>query len=160
MQCKIKNLWLNSAIIALFYFQPALAQDTANQCNNEGFSFTSKELILNTDNNAGVQRLFIIKNVGGYTVLVNHNTPNTPGAHAGWASKIDGGNASAIAINQPNFSLFCMGYKPPQFGVVNCQSVLSVCAYPPLKNGVGNFWVAENKSLEDVEKALVQRKIM
>jgi hypothetical protein len=136
-----------------------VAQTATPQCTGEGFSFSGKQLALNTGNGPLIQRIFIIKNIAGYTVLVNNNDSNHPGGNAGWATKINGGASSAIAVNQRNLSLFCMAYNPPQFGVTTCQNVLSVCAFPPQKYGIGSFWIAENKSDAEIQNALVQRKV-
>jgi len=161
MQLTAKALLLSGLLIG-GSTQLAYAQTTPGaipKCEKEGFSFAGNQLILNTDNSPLIQRVFIIKNIAGYTILMNHNDPNSQGGHTGWATKLSGASISVAAINTRNFSLFCMGYNPPQFGMVNCQNVLSVCAFPPQEHGVGTFWVTENKSDSDVQAALVERKI-
>lgn len=162
MQLTAKTLLLSALLIGCplaFAQTTTITQTTTPRCTGEGFSFSGKQLVLNTDNDPLIQRIFIIKNIAGYTVLVNNNDSNHPGGNAGWATKINGGASSAIAVNSRNLSLFCMAYNPPQFGVTNCQNVLSVCAFPPQKYGVGSFWIAENKSDSEIQDALIQRKV-
>jgi hypothetical protein len=130
-------------------------------CTNQGFSFANKQMVFNSDVNVPTQRIFIIQSVVNYPILINYiqTTPSTQ-SNSGWQTRLDPGQAAALAMNQLNFPLTCIAYNPPQLGVIACQSVVSICAYPPQKNSVGSFWVATNRPLNEIQAALLQRQLL
>lgn len=128
-------------------------------CSNQGFSIQGKEAILNTDTTpTATQRIYLIHNQSAALVMLNHQTTN-PGASAGWLSKLNPNQWSAIAVDQKSFSLSCLAYLPPQVGYVNCANVISVCGYPAQNKG-GSFWVGENQSLQNILAVIQQRQVL
>ncbi len=122
-------------------------------CSNAGFSFQNGQLILASQNSSSNPQLYLFHNNSDYEQLLLSHPTNTA-MSAGWDSRLDQGQWSALAINQPGFVINCFGRKPGAIGYVDCKSVLEVCAYPEANVGSGNYWVAENKSLFDTLSSL------
>jgi len=136
----------------------ATAEENNNQCQSEGFNFSQGALVLN---NSGQHqsRIFQIQNMDAGQVKLDHFTETDPGMSAGWASSIDSGMISLLAMNQPNFAIKCMINNPPvEWGLIDCRRVLQVCAITP-KQSLGSFWIAENKPLAEILKTLRERRI-
>lgn len=132
------------------------AQKFPEGCSNEGFTYEDKTIRFNSDNSP-TQRVYLISNQSARAIHLNH-IKSDMGASAGWLSRIDKQQWSALAVNQPNFSLTCINYTPPNFGAISCQSIVSVCSYPATGNA-GTYWVTENKPLDELLKTMQQRGI-
>lgn len=131
-----------------------------NCATNQGYTFQGKELLLNSPfNSIAPQRVFLLHNTTSGVIMVNHQVSN-PGASAGWMSEISPNQWSAIAMNQPNFSLVCMAYIPPRLGFINCTNALSICSFPASNQTLGTFWLAENQSLPKLLNTLAQRGVL
>lgn len=126
-----------------------------SKCSAEGVAFQNNQVIFNADK--PTPRIFLIQNTSGGKVLLNHMKAD-PGAGAGWASSIDKGKWSALVMAQSNFSMGCMLYSPPKFGLIDCKNVVSVCSIPTSVASSG-FWVAENDSLEKIVATAQSRGI-
>ncbi|MDX2164991.1 MAG: hypothetical protein SFW07_06215 [Gammaproteobacteria bacterium] len=125
-----------------------------SKCLPEGFAFQDNQIIFNSDKFAS--RVFLIHNISNGKVMINHIKAN-PGASAGWASALDKGNWSALMMGQANFSMGCMIYSPPKFGLIDCKKVISVCAMPSTLSSSG--WLAENGTLEKITETAKSRGI-
>ncbi|OGT49440.1 MAG: hypothetical protein A3F17_02680 [Gammaproteobacteria bacterium RIFCSPHIGHO2_12_FULL_41_15] len=98
-------------------------------------------------------RVYLLFNQSKKKYLINHvGDPGT--ASAGWGSVIEPGHWSAILLNQNNFSVNCTEYDGSFTQVLNCNNVMKVCQLSPKENsgfvGQGSFWIAENKTLENL----------
>lgn len=101
--------------------------------------------------------IYLIKNNSVLTILLDRTTPSH-GAGAGWATSLAPGKWSAIAISQVQFGLKCSTYNQGKSLPISCNN-LKICELPADKNFVknGNFWVAENKTWDDLVATLVKR---
>lgn len=101
--------------------------------------------------------IYLIKNTSTLTMMLDRATPSH-GAGAGWATTIEPGKWSAIAISQPHFGLKCSAFSKGKAYLTSC-SELKVCELPMDKSFVkdGNFWVAENKTWDDLVATLIKR---
>jgi len=133
---------------------PPPKETILSKCMPEGFTFQDNQIIFNSDKLAS--RIFLIHNVSNGKVMINHIKAD-PGASAGWASAIDKGNWSVLVMGQANFSMGCMIYSPPKFGLIDCQKVISVCAMPSTLSSSG--WLAENGSLDKITDTAKSRGI-
>lgn len=134
----------------------ALAEPSRNvpaEFSSDGFTFQNGQLILGTQNSSLNPPLYIFHNHSDYQQLLLSHPTNTA-MSAGWESRLDQGQWSALAMNQPNFVINCFGRKPGAIGYVDCKSVLEVYSYPKANVGGGNYWVSENKSLSGTISSL------
>ena len=157
-------------LIVLLTSTLALAQDEgANElvsslpqgCGKEGITFLQNgQLILGNQNNPSNQQIYLIRNRSDYTQIVLAH-PTTTEMNAGWTSRLDEGQWSAITVTGLPFNLTCFGRKPGAIGYVDCQSVLMVCSYPNVttEGTGGNYWVSENKGLIDTLSTLKMRGV-
>ncbi|HEV2614529.1 MAG TPA: hypothetical protein VGV92_07450 [Gammaproteobacteria bacterium] len=114
-------------------------------CTNKGFTVDNKQFIFNSDENP-VPRIYILHNISQGIVMLSH-VKSVIGAGA-QQSKLDQDKWAIVSVNDNNFSLGCMLYKPPNIGYVDCPSVVSVCSIP--SPSLGSFWIAENDTLANV----------
>lgn len=143
------------------------AQDVNLQaygCHQSGLSFTNQGLTLTGQTGQPSQRLYLMQNKTGTPVIVNHPQKENAGAKAGWETKIDSGQWSALLVNKPSFALSCISRYGETDNIVPCAIVLMVCQLPHVivsqKDQVGGaYWVAENMTLNRVLFSLQQRGI-
>jgi hypothetical protein len=127
-------------------------------CTQEGFSFKDHGITFNPDNKLS-HRVFLIHNSTSGAIVINQlNTTGAMGG-AGWTSKIDANQWSALAMSQSNLALNCESFSPPYYRMMDCSTGLSVCSYQS-KGNTGSFWIVENTSFPNVIKTLKQRKII
>lgn len=104
------------------------------------------------------------------TMVFIHNLSNTdlwithpvsePNASAGWSSRLEINNWSALMVDQASFELSCIESKPGHEQQIPCAGVLAVCEWGSVKlppQTKGTFWVGENMSV-DALKAYVGRQ--
>ncbi|NSL17125.1 hypothetical protein HRQ65_01850 [Tatlockia micdadei] len=100
--------------------------------------------------------LVMIHNLSNTDLWITHPVSD-PGASAGWSSRLQAGNWSALALDQKNFELSCIESKPGHEQQVPCQGVISVCRWAkvtlPAKE-IGTFWAGENMVLSNLMEHL------
>jgi hypothetical protein len=130
-----------------------------SECQSEGVDYQQGALVLNTGS-SHKSRIYQIQNIASGQLKLDHFTETDPGMSAGWASSIDPGMYSLLAMNQPNFAIKCMINNPPvEWGLIDCRRVLQVCSITP-KQALGSFWVLENRPLAETLKILRERRII
>jgi|GEM_PF-698385 len=134
-------------------------------CVSRDFEYKNNNLILEI--NSSEQSLYLFHNISDTDYWVNHPVTQDPGVSAGWASILNRGQWSALAIYQSsdsdNFAISCetMG-KDGKLTYHDCQDVLKTCE---IENAVfktgdkGSYWVAENQSLSVLVKTIKSRNI-
>jgi hypothetical protein len=93
-------------------------------------------------------------------VMMIHNLSHTglwithpvsePSASAGWSSRLQVGNWSALALDKDAFELSCIESKPGHEQQVPCSAVISVCEWPTVvmsTKETGTFWAGEDMTL-------------
>jgi hypothetical protein len=139
--------------------------DFPEGCVSKDYEYKDNNLILEI--NPTEQTLYLFHNISDTDYWVNHPVTKDPGVSAGWASILNAGQWSALAIyqnsNSENFAISCetMG-KDGALTYHNCQDVLRTCIVEKaeFKTGdKGSYWVAENKSLNDLVKEIKSRGI-
>jgi hypothetical protein len=97
------------------------------------------------------------------TVTMIHNLSNTdlwvthpvsePNTSAGWSSRLQAGNWSALALSEDAFELSCIESSPGHEQQTPCSAVLAVClwsaAIMPEKSS-GTYWAAEDMPLSSL----------
>lgn len=130
----------------------------------------NQNIILNTAAYQHAARLYFIKNISPITLWLSHpqtkhgHAPHLVAdeggiAHAGWDSKIDPGNWSAILLTQKDFAISCASLKKHQVKILDCSELISVCE-PNIELSInvrGNYWFVENKPWQSFIKGVKAR---
>lgn len=125
-------------------------------CKPVAFHFEGKQVVLKGPVAPTKQIVYLFNNSGTASYFLNQATGKEGSASAGWTSKIDPGQWSAIVVARNNFKWACQDLVPGKTNEITCKSVLHVCQFqgkPNLLNS-GDYWLSENKSLPDTIKAL------
>jgi hypothetical protein len=104
-------------------------------------------------------KLIYIHNTSDSDLWITHPVTE-PSANAGWTTRIQSGNWSALALNKPPFILNCIESRPGHEQQVPCESVVGVCLWKGVKIPEGNqgtFWAAEDQTLDTLTAALNKR---
>lgn len=129
-------------------------------CGQGGYSYSGQTIAFTSDGSTK-QRIYLIKNTANYIVVLNNVSQNN-GMDAGWATRLDPGHWSALAMNRNQFTLSCMARRevPPSLSYVSCSEAVKVCAITPsMQNNSqnGSFWIAENQDLNSVMRAITSK---
>lgn len=106
-------------------------------------------------------KLVFIHNLTNADLWVTHPVTD-PGASAGWASRLQANNWSALAVAKLPFILNCIESKPGHEQQVPCEGAIAVCQWPKVlipENEQGTFWAGEDKSLQVLTAELGTRGI-
>lgn len=124
-------------------------------CMDKGFGVENKQFVFNNDN--VMPRAYILHNTSQGTVIMSH-IQSVSGV-AQQQSKLEQNKWALISVNDANFQMGCLLYKPPNIGYVDCASVVSVCSIPT-SNLSGSLWVVENSTLQAVLNTLQLRGVV
>ena len=105
-----------------------------------------EELVkLSTD----VPVLVMIHNLSTVDIWITHPV-SEPNASAGWSSRLQAGNWSALALDKKTFELSCIESRPGHEQQVPCAGLLAACQWTPVKtpkSESGTFWAGEDMTL-------------
>jgi hypothetical protein len=140
----MKLLWL----LTLMMFLPLHASANLPQ-KCKSLRSVDDALTINTK---GKQQLILIYNKSKSQLWLTH-TPKDPGASAGWTSSLDSGKWSALSMNDNDFSFKCVESRPGHEQTMPCSEMLTACnkvdaIFSPKTKG--NYWVAENKNINQL----------
>ncbi|QMT61805.1 hypothetical protein [Legionella sp. PC997] len=104
--------------------------------------------------------LIFIHNLTSADLWITHPVTE-PSASAGWTTRLQGGNWSALALNKGPFPINCIESKPGHEQQVPCEGLIAVCKWKGVKipnNGKeSTFWAAEDMSLSALTAAVGAR---
>lgn len=104
-------------------------------------------------------KLVFIHNLTSSDLWITHPVTE-PSASAGWTSRLQPGNWSALAVEKPPFILNCIESRPGHEQQVPCEGAIAVCQWRGVKvPGIeqGTFWAGEDKSLSALTAAIGAR---
>lgn len=108
-------------------------------------------------------KLVYIHNLSNSDLWVTHPVTDA-GASAGWASRLQANNWSALAVNKTPFILNCIESRPGHEQQIPCEGAIAVCQWPKVKipssTEEGAFWAGEDKSLDALNAELGSRGIL
>lgn len=93
--------------------------------------------------------IFLIQNLSTGDIWITHPV-SEPGASAGWSSRLEAGNWSALNADAKDFELSCIESRPGHEQQIACEGVIAVCNWSNVKlpeNAKGTFWAGENMTL-------------
>lgn len=95
-------------------------------------------------------KLVMIHNLSTIDIWITHPV-SEPSASAGWSSRLQAGNWSALALDEKSFELSCIESRPGHEQQVPCAGLLAACQWTPVKTpkskSGGTFWAGEDMSL-------------
>ncbi|WP_133128128.1 hypothetical protein [Legionella nagasakiensis] len=104
--------------------------------------------------------LIMLHNISNMDLWVTHPV-SEPNASAGWSSRLQAGNWSALALQNKSFELTCIESKPGHEQQVACADVLAVCQWPggsmPAQGEATTYWAGEDMSLSALTAYLGRR---
>lgn len=101
-------------------------------------------------------KLFFIHNITNSDLWITHPVTN-PGASAGWTTRLQAGNWSALAMDKPPFEISCIESRPGHEQQVPCEGAIAVCQWKGVKipaGSEGTFWAGEDMSLAALTAAI------
>ena len=139
-------------ILSLFLSVFAWGKIIQLNCKSSQIKYAHQQLILNA---AAVKQpqIYVFENRFNAPILLNHEK-YPPGASAGWASKLNPQNASALMLmpDKHKFMMTCSVYDSNR--TLDCAKVLKVCVVKNIPSEkiktVGDFWVVENMPMNRV----------
>ncbi|KTC64766.1 Enhanced entry protein EnhB (plasmid) [Legionella adelaidensis] len=140
-------------LLSLFFIKIVWAQSFPNGCSV--IPIRDHSLILSADK----PTIVILHNISNSDIWVTHPVAEAS-ASAGWSSRLQPANWSALALNEKGFEISCVESKPGHEQQVPCASVLGVCHYVNVKStepATSTFWIAENLDLSAINVQIAQR---
>lgn len=137
-----------------------VAETPQASCTLVKFGKDGKNFILSGSDKPDTGKIYIFKNITSQSLWLDH--PEHASATAGWSSYLRMKNSSALLLNRKNFKLSCAVITPGKVDYLDCEKVVSVCQFNPTNAAVkrkGTFWLAEDKSWDELLKALEKRGI-
>ncbi|STX44993.1 Uncharacterised protein [Legionella donaldsonii] len=103
--------------------------------------------------------LVMIHNQSKTDLWITHPVSD-PSASAGWSSRLQAGNWSALALDKESFELTCIESKPGHEQQVPCTGVISACRWSSITmpaQTTGTFWAGEDMSISALTAHLGSR---
>lgn len=101
-------------------------------------------------------KLVFIHNLATTDLWITHPVTN-PSASAGWTTRLQAGNWSALAVNKGPFLLNCIESRPGHEQQVPCEGAIAVCQWKGVKipaSDQSTFWAGEDMSLPALTAAI------
>ena len=98
---------------------------------------------------AGDPRIIMVHNLSNMDLWITHPVSD-PNSSAGWSSRLQAGNWSALALDKQAFELSCIESKPGHEQQVPCASVVGICQWPTTERPAkpsGIYWAGEDMAL-------------
>lgn len=120
-----------------------------------------KNIILLGDDKPHATQIYFMKNISKQSLWLDHPVERRS-ANAGWSSYFQPGKWSVLLTNRKEFVLSCAVIQPGKVDYQACEKVITVCASPQVvfdSKRKGSYWLAEDKSWEDLLVALEKRGV-
>ncbi|MFI4962482.1 MAG: hypothetical protein ACHP6H_01345 [Legionellales bacterium] len=101
-------------------------------------------------------KLVFMHNITSNDLWITHPVVDT-GASAGWSSRLQAGNWSALVVDKGPFVIECIESRPGHEQQIPCEEALAVCQWKGAKmpaDGKGVYWAKEDKSLPELTAAM------
>ena len=128
-------------------------------CESSGYGFQDPYV---TFNDTGAQTFFLMQNEANAPIFLERVTQEEAFMNPRLQSKLNPSQWAAFASDTSNTHFKCSvpGDEAPR--QVNCSEALKICQYPRVKfalSNMGSYWVATNKTLEQVIKEATTKGI-
>ena len=101
----------------------------------------------------------MIHNLSKADLWITHPV-SEPSASAGWSSRLQAGNWSALALDKDSFELSCIESKPGHEQQIACAGAIEVCLWSSVTmstQGKGTYWAGEDMGLSGLTAHLSGR---
>lgn len=101
-------------------------------------------------------KMVFIHNLSKGDLWMTHPVVDS-GASAGWTSRLQSGNWSALVLDKGPFAIHCVESVPGHEQQIPCEGAIAVCQWKKMKfpaNGQGVFWAGEDMSLSALTAAI------
>ena len=125
---------------------------TVSACADEIFPVGCLPLVVHDELvklSAEKPTLIMIHNLSKSDLWITHPV-SEPSTNAGWSSRLQGGNWSALALDKKSFELSCIESRPGHEQQVPCVGLLVACQWSNVtspKTETGTFWAGEDMTL-------------
>lgn len=129
-------------------------------CESIGFHYSNDLLVLNEQ---GHQTLYMIRNKSNHRVHLQYKEVKPVFMSPGWRTELKAQRWAAFASNETEMNFQCSIINRREIFIIPCKQVLDVCQYSRAKfagSNMGNYWVAENKSLKGAIRASIKSGIL
>ena len=101
----------------------------------------------------------MVHNLAKHELWLTHPVAE-PSASAGWTSRLQGGNWSALALHDKSFELSCIESRPGHEQQISCAGVLAVCELgveTKPANDTATYWAGEDMPLSALIAYIARR---
>jgi hypothetical protein len=144
------------AILAFLFLAPAvMAAESTLPVGCQAVKVQGEAVTVEATKNS----LVFIHNLTAVDLWITHPVTE-PGASAGWTSRLQSENWTALSLAKGPFVLNCIESRPGHEQQVPCEAAIAVCKWGKVKfpeNAKGTFWAAENMSLSALTAAVGAR---
>jgi hypothetical protein len=98
-------------------------------------------------------QLVFLHNLSAEDLWITHPVTD-PSASAGWSSRLQAGNWSALVLGNSSFELSCVESKPGHEQQIPCAGVLAICQWKSIKISAekkDTYWAAEDMALPSLK---------
>lgn len=121
----------------------------------------NKNIILPGVDKPKAIQIFFVKNASKESLWLDHPVEHRS-ASAGWSSYIQPEKWSALLVSRKEFAISCAVIQPGKVNYQKCADVISVCIPKQASfesKRKGSYWLAENKSWDELLTALEKRGV-
>ncbi len=135
---------------------------TGSVCADEIFPSGCKAIVVKDESvklSMKKPSIVMIHNLSDGDIWITHPVAE-PSASAGWSSRLQGNNWSALALSDKLFELTCIESKPGHEQQVPCAGVLAVCKWKIKKapsSDAGTYWAGEDMVLSALTAHISRR---
>jgi len=133
----------------------------ATECVPVKLKTQGNNIILPGPEEARTGRLYYFKNTSQQSLWLDHPVGHAS-ASAGWSSYLRAGNWAALMMTRKNFAVSCSVINPGNVDEFDCVKAISVCVAKStdnIANQKNTYWLAEDKSWDDLVKAMAKRGV-
>lgn len=135
-----------SAILILLSFCLYAAENFPKGCKPLAVQGESIQL------SSGRPTLVLLHNLSSTDLWVTHPV-SEPNASAGWSTRLQAKNWTALALNEKSFDLSCIESRPGHEQQIACAGVLVACQWKKVtspKSAASTYWAVEDTSLSQL----------
>lgn len=133
-----------------------------NVCADDIFPVGCKAVVVKDESvtlTAPKSAVVMIHNLATHELWLTHPVVD-PSSSAGWTSRLQGGNWSALALHDKSFELSCIESRPGHEQQISCAGVLAVCQFGTETmpaNEAATYWAGEDMNLSALTAYIARR---
>lgn len=128
-------------------------------CEVTGFQYDDNYLVINQ---TGKQSYYLIQNTSDERIEIERHETRDVFMSPPLQATLNPGHWAAFASDIPDLYFKCYQHGKASPEIINCSDVIDICQYPRVQfalSNMGNYWVATNKSQQQVIRDSVSKGI-